>query len=85
MTHQEPKTRRDRPRPRRRWLRITLFAAGVIAALLGVVIGGYIHQNVTGLENGMKRVAQAGFTERQTSVDGRMLNYAEGPDRGPPS
>ncbi|MEO3793393.1 alpha/beta hydrolase [Nonomuraea sp. B10E15] len=52
--------------------------------LTALFLGGYVYQNVTGLENGMDDVAEAGFVEKQIRVDGRRLNYAEGPDNGPP-
>lgn len=52
-------------------------AAGAIGA------GGWCYRNATYLERGMAAVAGAGYTEKQTTVDGSVIHYAEGPDNGP--
>lgn len=69
---------------RRRLLRGALLGAAGLAVPLGLGIAGYLHRNATGLGKGLADVAAAGITEKQATVDGHVLNYAEGPRNGPP-
>ncbi|HLU58968.1 MAG TPA: alpha/beta hydrolase [Pseudonocardia sp.] len=69
---------------RRRVGRATAFVAGGVVVLLGVLAGGYVHQNVTWLRRGLEAVAESGFVEKHATVDGQRIAYAEGPDNGPP-
>lgn len=66
--------------------RVVRWILGVSAGLLVVAMvlfGGYVHQNLTTLERAMGRTLEAGFVERQTTVGGHTINYAEGPAHGP--
>lgn len=52
-----------------------------------VVGGGYaglrIHDNVTYFDRGIAKVWAAGFSEHRVTVNGSVMNYAEGPNNGP--
>ena len=64
----------------RRWL-VTILVGLVVVA--GILFGGYVHQNVTGLEHELSRTVEAGVAEHEAIVDGHRLRYAEGPNNGP--
>lgn len=55
----------------------------VIAALV-LAAGTYLTGNVNFGQWTARQAAAADFTERHATVDGTRLNYAEGPDNGPP-
>lgn len=55
-----------------------------IALLVAFILAGYINQNLTYYKSGMEKVKQAGFTEKQVTIEGYKTNYAEGPDNGIP-
>jgi pimeloyl-ACP methyl ester carboxylesterase len=57
---------------------------GVLLLLVAVAVAGYLWNNATARDRERAAVEDAGFTEQQTTVDGHVLNYAEGPDNGPP-
>lgn len=52
--------------------------------LVALILFGYIKQNLTYYHNGLAKVKQAGFTEKQVTIEGYQTNYAEGPDNGVP-
>lgn len=53
-------------------------------AIIVFMVGGYIINNITYFERAMTTVQQAGFVEKQVTIQGNILNYAEGPDNGSP-
>lgn len=74
-----------KPGRRRRVLRrVVLVVAAIVLLLVGVGVGGYIHQNVTGFDKAMAAVREAGIVEREATIKGVRLTYAEGPDHGDP-
>ncbi|WP_129790009.1 alpha/beta fold hydrolase [Promicromonospora panici] len=73
-----------RPRGQRRVRRVVLIVLGVLLLLVAVAVGGYLWNNATARDRERAAVEDAGFAEWQTRVDGQVLNYAEGPDNGPP-
>lgn len=58
-------------------------AAGA-AALASSAAAAYVLNNLTHTARQARRVAAAGFVEKKVLLDGSTLNYAEGPDNGPP-
>lgn len=58
-------------------------SAGLVASL-ALSAAGYIIRNTTYASWDASRVTRAGFVENQVKVNGSTLNYAEGPDNGPP-
>ncbi|MQA83875.1 MAG: alpha/beta fold hydrolase [Streptosporangiales bacterium] len=68
----------------RKRARIALGVSAGVVAVLALVVGGYVIRNVTYASWDASRVKRAGFTEHQVRVNGSLLNYAEGPDNGPP-
>jgi pimeloyl-ACP methyl ester carboxylesterase len=67
----------------RKVLRITAAALGTVVALSCVVAGGYVINNLNYFDWGMARVWRAGYVEKQVTINGSVMNYAEGPDNGP--
>jgi pimeloyl-ACP methyl ester carboxylesterase len=61
-------------------LRISI---GLVAVLV-IAAAGYALRNVNYAEQDPTRVERAGFVEKQATINGSRLNYAEGPDAGPP-
>lgn len=60
---------------------------GVVLGIVGVAVivaAGYVLNNLNYFAWDMNRVKKAGFTEKQFTVGDTVLNYAEGPDNGPP-
>lgn len=62
----------------------------IIGAVLGVALLGGVAaflgwrwNNTTYFERRMSAVDKAGFVEKQATIDGLSLTYAEGPDNGP--
>ncbi|MCO1657236.1 alpha/beta fold hydrolase [Pseudonocardia humida] len=72
---------RPAPRPGGRW---ALPAAVGVLGLLVVAVAGYVVRNTTYASWDAARVERAGFVERRVEVGGTAMNYAEGPDNGPP-
>lgn len=58
-------------------------AAGLVALPALAVAGGVI-RNLTYARRDARRVARAGVAEKQVTIDGSRLGYAEGPGDGPP-
>lgn len=63
--------------------RVLLGFLGGLAALALVLISSYISDNLTYFDHDMAAVWRAGFVERQVTVNGNVIHYAEGPDNGP--
>lgn len=69
---------------RRRWPRRVLLVGAGMVVVLGLVASGYVVRNVAYSGWDERGVDRAGFAEKQAEVNGSRLNYAEGPDHGPP-
>lgn len=54
------------------------------AALTSLAAATYALNNLSYADRQARRVAAAGFVEKQIELDGATLNYAQGPDNGPP-
>lgn len=67
----------------RRGIRLALWIVGGLLAIATLTVGGYIIANVTYFDRDMAAVRRAGFVEKQVTVNGSEMNYAEGPDKGP--
>ncbi|RVX41922.1 pimeloyl-ACP methyl ester carboxylesterase [Nonomuraea polychroma] len=68
----------------RRFVRTALLVTGGLLVLAALAAGGYVYRNVTYAERDADGVREAGFVEKQTTVNGSLMNYAEGPDNGTP-
>lgn len=79
--HGTTRTTTDARRPRRRIARWVL--AGVVG-LLVLAVAGYVVRNLAYARWDAWRAERAGFVEKRTTIDGSTINYAEGPDNGPP-
>lgn len=64
--------------------KIIAAASGALALAGAAACGGYLWRNVTYFRRDMHRVERANFAVHQATVDETILNYAEGPDHGPP-
>ncbi|WP_240547371.1 DUF736 family protein [Mesorhizobium tianshanense] len=62
-----------------------MISAGLIVllALIALTAASFIVRNVNYASWDAARVARAGFIEKQTEINGSILNYAKGPDNGP--
>ncbi|MDV3127434.1 alpha/beta hydrolase [Mycobacterium sp. 21AC1] len=58
--------------------------SGGALALLSAATAAVGLRNLSYAARDARRVARAGFTEKHANVGGSVLNYAEGPDNGPP-
>ncbi|MCA9954238.1 MAG: alpha/beta hydrolase [Anaerolineales bacterium] len=65
-------------------MKIILGILATILALIGLGIGGFIFHTLTYFRRSMTAVFRAGFTEKQVSINGSTIHYAEGPANGPP-
>jgi pimeloyl-ACP methyl ester carboxylesterase len=63
---------------------VVLIVLGVLLLLVALAVTAYLWNNATARDRERAAVEEAGFTERQATVDGHVLNYGEGPDNGPP-
>lgn len=63
--------------------KIASIVAGVLVLAACLALTVYVNGNRHGEERDLKRALDAGFTEKQTSIDGTVVNYAEGPNNGP--
>src|SRR5690606_27089453 len=73
-----------RVRTMRRGLRVTLVVLGGLIVVAALAAGAYVINNVTYFSRGMRPVSRAGFVEKQATIDGARVHYAEGPANGPP-
>ena len=64
-------------------LRVVGVVAGVLVVAAGVAVGVYCDGNLHAEERLIARAIDAGFEEKQATVSGAIVNYAEGPDNGP--
>ena len=55
-----------------------------LVSLIALGIGGYVLNTMTYFKRSMTAVWQAGFVEKQVTINGDIVNYAEGPQNGPP-
>ena len=67
----------------RKVLKTAGVVAGVVLVAAGVFIGLYCDNNLHGEERLISKALEAGFAEKQESVNGATINYAEGPANGP--
>lgn len=68
----------------RKAIRMFFGILGGLLALVALIVGGYIVNNMNYFNWEMAAVRSAGFVEKQATINGSQLNYAEGPDNGPP-
>jgi hypothetical protein len=72
-------------RPRRRSLRRTvLVAVATVVIAIAVVAIRYVDINIHYFERDMAAATRTGIAEKQVDIEGYRMNYAEGPDNGPP-
>ena len=64
-------------------LKIIGIVVGVIAVGAGIAVGAYCDNNLHAEERLISKALEAGFTEKQATVNGATINYAEGPNNGP--
>ena len=67
----------------RKALKMAGVVAGVVLVAAGVVIGLYCDNNLHAEERLISKAFGAGFAEKQATVNGATINYAEGPANGP--
>lgn len=62
-----------------------VFMGIIMTIAIAVGIGAFIfsEHNMHAEERTISRAYEAGFVEKQVTVDGAVVNYAEGPDNGP--
>jgi pimeloyl-ACP methyl ester carboxylesterase len=65
-------------------VRIILRVLGGLLVIVALATGGYVLNNLTYFDRAMAAVRRAGFVEKQVTIAGNVLNYAEGPENGPP-
>lgn len=56
---------------------------GGVFMVAAAAAGGYLLNNITYFKRSMTAVYRAGFVEKQATINGSRLNYAEGPANGP--
>lgn len=64
-------------------VKIALWVIGTPVVLAGLAIVGYGYYTTSAFDREMAPVWRAGFVEKQATVNGSVMNYAEGPDNGP--
>ncbi len=67
----------------RKLLPVLLWILGSLTTLALTLVGGYVSDNLTYFERDMAAVRRAGFVEKQITINGSRINYAEGPNNGP--
>jgi pimeloyl-ACP methyl ester carboxylesterase len=65
-------------------VRVVLGIVGGLVVSAALAAGGYVLNNVTYFDRAMAAVWRADFVEKQVTVEGNALNYAEGPASGLP-
>lgn len=83
-TKQKVRPNKKQPSKQRIVLWTILIGLFFLLLLLILILTGYIKQNVTYYETNLAKVKQANFTEKQVTIEGYKINYAEGPDNGVP-
>lgn len=64
-------------------LKVAGIACAALAGIAAAAVSAYVDHNLHTEERLIKKAYGAGFQEKQANVNGRTLNYAEGPDNGP--
>ena len=64
-------------------LKVVGIVVGVIVVGAGVAVGVYCDNNLHAEERMISKALDSGFTEKQATVNGATINYAEGPNNGP--
>ena len=64
-------------------LKIACAVAGALVIVAGVSAAAYCDNNLHAEERLIARALDSGFAEKQVTVNGSTINYAEGPDNGP--
>lgn len=68
----------------RKMMRTAVWLVAGLAALIAIGVGAFVLHTMTYFRRNMTAVWQAGFVEKQVIINGSEMNYAEGPDNGPP-
>lgn len=68
----------------KKMMRTIIWVLAGALALLALGIGTFMLHTMTYYKRNMTAVWRAGFVEKQVIINGREINYAEGPDNGPP-
>jgi pimeloyl-ACP methyl ester carboxylesterase len=68
----------------KRIVRVGLWILGGLVVSVGLAAGGYVLNTLTYFDRAMAAVWRAGFVEKQVTVQGNALHYAEGPENGSP-
>lgn len=55
----------------------------VLVLLAGAAFGAYVFNNLTYYDRAMAKVKRAGFVEKDVTINGSKIHYAEGPANGP--
>ncbi len=64
-------------------LKVAGVAITALAGIAGTAVSVYVDRNLHTEERLIRKAYNAGFIEKQTTVNGHVLNYAEGPNNGP--
>ena len=68
---------------KKRALKVTGVVLGVLVVAGAVGVAIYRDNNLHAEKRMISKALDAGFVEKQATVDGAVINYAEGPDNGP--
>lgn len=71
--------------PWKKIMKIFLIVLGILLIAILAIAAGYVYNNLNYYKAPLQTTMKAGFIEKQAALqDGTILNYAEGPDNGPP-
>ncbi|MFZ1401387.1 MAG: alpha/beta hydrolase [Candidatus Promineifilaceae bacterium] len=65
-------------------MRTAVWFLGGAMALTALSVGGFVFHTMTYFKRNMSAVWRAGFAEKQVTINGSNIHYAEGPANGPP-
>lgn len=65
-------------------LRSVLGIGGLVIVVAGLSGAGWMAHNVYAYDVGVAKARWSGYVEKQTTVNGTMINYSEGPANGEP-
>ena len=65
-------------------MRTAVWIVAGLAALITIGVGAFVLHTLTYFKRNMTAVWRAGFVEKQIAINGSEMNYAEGPNNGPP-
>ena len=68
----------------KKMMRTAVWIVAGFVALVAAGIGAFVFHTLTYFRRSMTAVWRAGFVEKQVTINGSEINYAEGPDNGPP-